>query len=183
MASDAGMGALTWTATTAGSRRSWSGRGTGEKVVLLVPADSVAQKPLGDIAADMMTRAGMNVDYAAMSFGNTITRRNSKAPVEAGGWSAAVSNPQGMDWLNPIGHQAMAGIGQYSGWYKSPRMQELRTAWLAAGSLEEQQRICRDIQALAFEEVPYIRWDSISSRRRIAAGSPACSTGRPRSGT
>lgn len=31
----------------------------------------------------------------------------------------------------------------------------LRSQWLAASSLEEQQRICHDIQALAFEEIPY----------------------------
>ena len=60
-----------------------------------------------------------------------------------------------MDWLNPIGHQALAGIGQYVGWYESPRMQALRNEWLAASSLGEQQRVCRDIQGLAFEEVPY----------------------------
>ena len=32
----------------------------------------------------------------------------------------------------------------------------LRSQWLAASELAEQQRICRDIQALAFEEIPYI---------------------------
>src|SRR5712664_293826 len=36
----------------------------GEKVVVLVPANSLAQKPLGDVAADMLQQAGMNVEYA-----------------------------------------------------------------------------------------------------------------------
>ena len=36
--------------------------------MLLVPADSLAQKPLGDIAFDVMQKAGMNVEYAAMDF-------------------------------------------------------------------------------------------------------------------
>ena len=127
----------------------------GEKVVLLVPADSVVQKPLGDIAADMLMRAGMNVEYAAMSFGNVVTRRNSKAPVDQGGWSAQAGNPQGMDWLNPVGHAALAGVGAYPGWFTSARIQALRQEWLTAAALAEQQRICRDIQGVAFEEVPF----------------------------
>ena len=44
----------------------------GEKIVLLVPADSLAQKPLGDVAADVMTRAGMNVEYTALDFGTVL---------------------------------------------------------------------------------------------------------------
>jgi len=156
MASDEGMGVLTEPRDYARVKAELARAGYGgEKVVLLVPADSVAQKPLGDIAADMLHQAGMDVDYAAMSFGNTLTRRNSKVPVAEGGWSAAVSNPQGMDWLNPIGHQALAGAGAYPGWYESPAIQGLRTDWLAAPSLEEQQRICRMIQRVAFDEVPF----------------------------
>lgn len=156
MANDEGMGVLTGTRDHARVRQELARAGyNGEKVVLLVPADSVAQKPLGDVAADMLHRAGMNVEYAAMSFGNVITRRNNKGPVEAGGWSAAVGNPQGMDWLNPIGHQALAGLGTYPGWYASERMQALRTRYEGVASPAERQRLCGAIQALAFEEVPF----------------------------
>ncbi len=127
----------------------------GEKVVLLVPADSVVQKPLGDVAADQLRRAGLNVEYAAMTFGNTLTRRGSKAPVSAGGWSAVVGNPQGMDWLNPVGHQALGGTGSYFGWFASDSIQAMRADWLAATDAAEQQRICRAIQRTAFAEVPF----------------------------
>jgi peptide/nickel transport system substrate-binding protein len=34
-------------------------------------------------------------------------------------------------------------------------MAVLRGQWLAAPTLAEQQGICREIQALAFEEIPY----------------------------
>ncbi len=156
MASDAGMQALTTPRDYAKVKAELARAGyAGERVVLLVPADSVVQKPLGDVAADMLRQAGMNVEYAAMSFGNTLTRRASKAPVDAGGWSAVVGNPQGMDWLNPVGHQALGGAAAYAGWYSSARMQGLRAQWLAADALSDQQRICREIQLLAFDEVPY----------------------------
>ncbi len=128
----------------------------GAKVVVLVPTDSVVQKPLGDVAADMLTQAGFNVEYAGTSFGQVLTRRNNKGPVEAGGWSAAAGNPQGMDWLNPVGHQALAGTGSFPGWYGSVRMTGLREDWLGAADAAEQARIGQAIQSLAFEEVPFI---------------------------
>jgi peptide/nickel transport system substrate-binding protein len=127
----------------------------GEKVVLLVPANSAAQKPLGDVAADMLRRAGMNVQYTALDFAAVLQRQLKKDPVEQGGWSAAVGNWQGIDWLNPAGNTNLRGEGAVAGWYKSEKMGALRAQWLAAPDLAAQQRICRDIQALAFEEIPY----------------------------
>jgi peptide/nickel transport system substrate-binding protein len=127
----------------------------GEKVVLLVPANSAAQKPLGDVAADMLRRAGMNVQYTALDFAAVLQRQLKKDPVEQGGWSAAVGNWQGIDWLNPAGNTNLRGEGAVAGWYKSDKMGSLRSQWLAASGLAEQQRICRDIQTLAFEEIPY----------------------------
>jgi peptide/nickel transport system substrate-binding protein len=127
----------------------------GEKVVVLVPADSLAQKPLGDVAFGMMQQAGMNVEYVGIDFGSVLTRRNRKTPVEEGGWSAFVANWQGMDWLNPAGHLTLRGNASYPGWSTSERTEALRGQWLFAGSLEEQQRICAEIQRISFEEVPY----------------------------
>jgi peptide/nickel transport system substrate-binding protein len=127
----------------------------GEKVVLLVPGNSAAQKPLGDVAADMLRRAGLNVQYTALDFAAVLQRQQKKDPVEQGGWSAAVGNWQGIDWLNPAGNTNLRGEGAVAGWYKSEKMGALRAQWLAAPDLAEQQRICRDVQALAFEEIPY----------------------------
>lgn len=127
----------------------------GEKVVVLVPADSLAQKPLGDVAVDMFRRAGMNVESQAMDFATVFQRRNRRDPVEQGGWSAVAANWQGIDWLNPAGHLTLQADGTYPGWYRSERIQELRSQWLGTGDLAEQQRICRDIQLIAMEEVPF----------------------------
>jgi len=128
----------------------------GEKVVLLIPANSLAQKPLGQVAADMLRRAGMTVEVAALDFGTVLQRQLKKEPVEQGGWSAAVGNWQGIDWLNPAGNTNIRGEGKVAGWYASEKMAGLRSRWLAASELAEQQRICREIQAVAFDEIPYI---------------------------
>ena len=128
----------------------------GEKVVLLVPTNSLAQKPLGDIAFDMFQQIGLNVEYAGTDFGGVLARQVSKAPVAERGWSAGATNYQSIDWLNPAGNTNLRGDGLAVGWYKSDRMGELRSRWLAASDVGEQKRICRDIQALAFQEVPYV---------------------------
>ncbi len=127
----------------------------GEKVVLLVPADSLAQKPLGDIAAEVMKLAGMNVEYTALDFGSVLKRRVNKGPVDQGGWNAFVGNWQGIDWLNPLVHSTLRGDGAFPGWVQSPRIEALRAQWLATGDLADQKRICDEIQKTAFEEVPY----------------------------
>ena len=128
----------------------------GEKVVVLVPANSTAQKPLGDVAVDMFQRAGMNVEYAGMDFGSVLQRQQKNDPASAGGWSAGAGNWQGIDCLNPAGHPLLPADGSVAGWYRSDRMDALRDSWLQAPTPAEQQRICGEIQALAWDEVPFL---------------------------
>lgn len=156
MASEAGLDVLRGPRDWDKVKRDLAAAGyKGEKVVLLVPADSLAQKPLGDVAAGMLQQAGMNVDYQALDFGAVLTRRNRKTPVEEGGWSAFVSNWQGIDWLNPAGHLTLRGDASYPGWFESKTIEGLRDQWLAAPDLATQQRLCAELQRVAFEEVPY----------------------------
>jgi peptide/nickel transport system substrate-binding protein len=156
MASDVGLDVFRGSRDMAKVKADLKAAGyNGEKVVLLVPTNSLAQKPLGDVAADMLQQAGMNVEYAGMDFGAVLQRQLKKDPIAQGGWSAGVGNWQGIDWLNPAGNTNLRGDSKAAGWYRSEKMGALRSQWLAASSLAEQQRICRDIQALSFEEIPY----------------------------
>lgn len=156
MASDAGLDVFRGKRDYDKVKRELKAAGyAGEKVVLLVPANSLAQKPLGDVAADVMQRAGMNVEYTALDFGSVMKRRTNKGTPEEGGWSAFVGNWQGMDWLTPAGHIPLRGNASYPGWSTSPRTEDLRSKWLAASELAEQQRLCAEIQKVALEEVPY----------------------------
>jgi peptide/nickel transport system substrate-binding protein len=84
-----------------------------------------------------------------------LQRQLKKDPIAQGGWSAGVGNWQGIDWLNPAGNSNLRGDSKAPGWYKSEKMGALRSRWLAAANLADQQRICREIQALSFEEIPY----------------------------
>ncbi|PWC26536.1 ABC transporter substrate-binding protein [Teichococcus aestuarii] len=129
----------------------------GEKVVLLVPTDYVTIKALGDVAADMLRRVGVNVDYVATDWGSMLQRRNNRGPVEAGGWSLFATSWTGTDLLNPATHVGVRGNGTagYAGWYESARLESLYNDWFDAPDLAGRQAVCRDIQRVCMEEVPY----------------------------
>jgi peptide/nickel transport system substrate-binding protein len=129
----------------------------GEKVVLLVPTDYVTIKALGDVAADMLRRIGINVDYLATDWGTMLQRRNNRGPVEAGGWSLFATSWTGTDWLNPATHVGVRGNGAagYAGWYESARLEDLYNSWFDAPGLAGRQAVCQDIQRACMEEVPY----------------------------
>jgi len=52
----------------------------GDKVVVFVPTNSTAQKPLGDVTADMFRQAGMDVDYAGMNFDPILQCQQKRTP-------------------------------------------------------------------------------------------------------
>ena len=160
MASDVGLDALRSPRDPAAVRQALQVAGyNGERVVLMAPGDLSHLKLQGDVAADLLKRIGMNVDYVVTDFGSMLARRNNTGPVNAGGWSCFVTAWGGMDELNPVSHTALRGNGNQSGaWagsYVSPRMEDLRDRWFQAPDLAAQKAICVEMQKLALEEVPY----------------------------
>jgi peptide/nickel transport system substrate-binding protein len=130
----------------------------GEKVVLLASTDFPVLKAMSDVAADMLQRAGMNVDYVATDWGTVIQRRAKKDPVEHGGWSAFCTAWAGADQLNPAGHIALRANGDQAwfGWPNDPKLEQLRDAWFAAPDVDAQRKICAEIQQQALVSIPYI---------------------------
>jgi peptide/nickel transport system substrate-binding protein len=132
----------------------------GEKVAMLVATDYAQFKAIGEVAADMMNRIGMNVDFVATDWGTMLQRRNNRGPIDQGGWSCFSTGWEGVDHMDPSNHYAIRGNGTepsaWPGWCVSPRLEELRNAWFAAPDLAAQQAICRDIQVQAMQDVPSI---------------------------
>jgi peptide/nickel transport system substrate-binding protein len=159
MASDAGMTALTGPRDLAKVKREIEAAGyKGEKIVLLGPTDIPSAKALADITGDLLKRLGLNVDYQAMDWATLVQRRAKKEPVEQGGWSIYHTSWSGVDQTNPVGHVFLRGNGQDAtvGWPTSPKLEELRNAWLAAPDLAAQKALAAETQLQAFADVPYI---------------------------
>jgi peptide/nickel transport system substrate-binding protein len=56
-------------------------------------------------------------------------------------------------------------------WPTSPRIEALRAAWLDAGNMDEQRRICTELQMQLWQDVPYIPmgeyWQSTAYRKDL----------------
>jgi peptide/nickel transport system substrate-binding protein len=60
--------------------------------------------------------------------------------------------------FTPAGNLGLRGNGvdSWDGWPTSPRLEELRQAWLDASDLDAEKSICRELQLQLWRDVPYI---------------------------
>jgi peptide/nickel transport system substrate-binding protein len=159
MANDAGLEVLTDPRDPGLARDMVADSGyRGEKVVLMSPSDYPAIQALCQVARDLFEQAGLNVEYASMDWATLVKRRESREPVEKGGWSSFCTTYEGLAVATPAAHLPLRGNGLdgWFGWPTSPRIEALRDAWFEAPDLAAQRRICEEIQMLVWEEVPFI---------------------------
>ena len=130
----------------------------GERIVLMGASDLANLKALGDVSADMLARAGFNVDFQVMDWGTVVQRRAKKDPIDQGGWNAFGTFWAGLDQANPAGHSFLRGLGERSniGWPTSEKLEALRSQWLDAPDLAAQKKIAVDIQQQALVDIPYV---------------------------
>ncbi len=158
MVSSAGLNALAGPRDLERVRREITAAGyKGERVVIVV--NSLAEdKRCSDVGADMMKKVGLDVDLQLMDMSTWFQRLQKRDPVDHGGWSCFFTWWEGPDVLNPAVHPYVRGNGTdgRAGWPTSPRLEELRNAWLDAPDLVTQQRIAAEIQVQALNDVTVI---------------------------
>ena len=159
LANTAGLEALTGPRDFEAVKRAIIAAGyRNERVALIVPTDFPNLKAMADVAADMLKRIGMNVDYIATDWGTLLTRRAKKEPVDQGGWSLFVTFSAGVDNATPAGNQLLRSNGDkaWFGWPSDDKIEVLRDEWFAAPDLASQQRIAAALQTEAFQSVPFV---------------------------
>jgi peptide/nickel transport system substrate-binding protein len=129
----------------------------GEKVVLMVGTDQPVLNALSPVAADMLKRAGVDVDYQATDWGMVVQRRSLTKPPAEGGWNLFITGFSGLDFFTPASHLPLRGNGKaaWFGWPTDPKMEALREAWFNAPDLAGQKKVAVDMQLQAFDNVPY----------------------------
>ena len=176
LASDAGMEKLTSRRDLAAAKKLVVESGyNGQKIVLMAPTDFPTLNALAQVTRSLCDQLGLNVEYAATDWGSLIQRRASREAVEKGGWSIFCTSGGGFTASNPAVYTSLWGTGEkaWFGWYNSPAMEALRDAWYEAPDLSTQQRLGRDMQVLALEEVPFVptgMWRSPIARRANVTG-------------
>ena len=130
----------------------------GERVVAMIATDFPVLNAMGVVGADMLKRAGLNVDVQATDWGTVVQRRAKKDSPASGGWSVFFTSFSGLDQFTPAGYIALRGNGDkaWFGWPTAPKLEALRDQWFAAPDLAAQKKICEDIQRQAFIDVPFL---------------------------
>jgi peptide/nickel transport system substrate-binding protein len=158
LASDAGMEALNGKRDYAAVKTALEKAGyQGEKVVLMSATDQPQNYPLALVAADVLKRVGVNVEYQATDWGTVVQRRALTKPPADGGWNMFCTGFSGLDFFTPASHLPLRGNGKgaWFGWPDDPKIEALRDAWFNASDVAAQKQAGRDIQLQAFENVPY----------------------------
>jgi peptide/nickel transport system substrate-binding protein len=130
----------------------------GEPVTLLTGSDNPYFVSLSLVGAELLRKAGMNVDLQTMDFGTLLRRRASKEPRDKGGWNVYFTFNDGLFADTPATNNAIRGDGKsgIEGWPTSPELEALRNAWLHAADLEAEKRIGERMQMQLWKDVPYI---------------------------
>jgi peptide/nickel transport system substrate-binding protein len=153
----------------------------GEKIVVVAPTDVQPIRALSLVGTDQLRRAGMNVDLQEMEQGASVRRRQNQAAPDKGGWNAYFGLvDRSIPNTNPYGNYLIRadGLAAFPGWPTSPRIEALRAAWLDAGNLDEQRRICVELQMQLWQDVPFIPmgeyWQSTAYRKDLLDVQPGC---------
>src|SRR5207302_5915191 len=112
-----------------------------------------------------------------------IKRRQSQSPPDKGGWNVFFTMiDRSIPNIHPFGNPALRADGKaaYDGWPDSPRIEELRRAWLDAGDLAEQRRIAAELQMQVWQDVPFIPmgeyWQTTAYRKGLTGIIRGCFT-------
>ncbi|WP_270934648.1 ABC transporter substrate-binding protein [Falsiroseomonas oryzae] len=159
LANDAALGPLTGPRSLDRARAMMRDAGyTNQPMRLIGPTDILAPSAMTQVGADLVRRLGFNADIVLTDWGTTVQRRTSREPVDRGGWSMLFTSFSSFDFVDPAAHFPLRGNGAnaWPGWPTVPRLEELRDAWFVAPDLAAQQRIAREIQEVAMDELPYV---------------------------
>ncbi len=120
----------------------------GTPVVLMHSTDLVVLTNLAPVAADLMKKAGLNVDMQSMDWQTLVARRAKKDPPNAGGWNAFLTSWVAADILNPV----MAGFANAGcdkamfGWPCDETQEKLRDAFAKETDPAKQKAIAEQVQ-------------------------------------
>ncbi len=159
MATEAGLEVMTGPRSFDKVKRDLDAAGyKGERVVFVVPTDLPSLNAMSQLAADMFRKVGLNLDYQALDWGTVLPRLNNREGLDRGGWSVWCNYIPGIIAVTPATQSYVRGLGRNGpfGWPTSARIEALRDEFMDAATLPDQQRISRDIQIQAWQDVPYI---------------------------
>lgn len=130
----------------------------GEKIVLFHPTDQVFYNGIVAVAAAAFRAIGLNIDQQSVDWGTVVERRNSREPLDKGGWSMFPAGFPAAESVDPLLSTSVRGNGgkAWYGWPTDEKLEQLRETWLDTTDPVEQKKICEQMQARALDQVTLI---------------------------
>ena len=129
----------------------------GEKIVILAATTIPTIWAEAQVASDILTKIGFNVDLQAMEWGSVVQRRASREPPDKGGWNIFYTWLGGFGNISPAPNIAIRGnaTSAWFGWPTNEKMEEHYNAWFEAANQAEQQKICEAMQTDFWQNPTY----------------------------
>ena len=130
----------------------------GGRIAFLHPTDQIAYDALSNVAIDAFRKVGITVDDQTSDWGTILQRRNSKEPLDKGGWSLFPGGSPGGDMVDPLSESVVRSNGAQAwvGWPDDPKLEATYQAWIDAPDAATRRTLARDYQIAAFDSVPTI---------------------------
>ena len=130
----------------------------GERTVVMAPMDYPQLGTFGQVAADLLKRIGMNVDFQPMDSATMGQRYTSREPVAKGGWSLFMTSGSMPSMLNPALNSYIRGQGPkgWIGWYEKPEIELIAQQWLDQSAGVSQRELFDRMQRILFADPPFL---------------------------
>jgi peptide/nickel transport system substrate-binding protein len=130
----------------------------GEKVLLMHPTDQPFYDAMSQVCAAKLKDIGINVADEAMDWGTVVQRRNSKEPLDKGGWSLFCTSFPALDYISPLSAPGLRGngAGAWYGWPTDPKIEELRQKFIDATDEAGRKQAAAELQTEAFTEAMFV---------------------------
>jgi peptide/nickel transport system substrate-binding protein len=122
-----------------------------ERVVFMLPADSLLINPIGLVVIDRMKKAGFNLDVQTSDWSSLASRWIKQAPLDQGGWSVLPVIYPGFDLAEPLSNPAIGYncTGNQPWSYCNADMTPLIAQFEAEYDVQKRKQIAAKLQALA----------------------------------
>ncbi len=131
----------------------------GRKIVLMHPTDIAQLSAATQVTAQLLRKAGFNVDVQAMDWSTLTSRRAEKKSPEEGGWNIFHTSWIAPDLLNPVANIGVSGGCKEKAWFGWPcdaQLEELRQQFALETDPVKQKQISDQVQARAMDVVTYV---------------------------
>ncbi len=130
----------------------------GEKIVVLAATSIPTIWAEAQVATDVLSKIGFNVDMQSLDWPTVVARRASREPIDKGGWNIFYTYLGGFGNVSPAPNIAIRGNGgaTWFGWPTNPKMEALYDSWFEAPDIAAQKKICDEMQAVLWQDPPYV---------------------------